>query len=616
MAVEKRFVCSFCARVFSRSEHKQRHERSHTNEKPFHCMYCTSAFVRRDLLQRHCRSIHKKDVQKNEKALQDKEEMRNNEVKEEKDIRKKGCVQLNHGLLLFVSGKIRPLLQYNEDQKMLIAGYISLIQISEEVPAVQEILQDLIEYLQFHEVNEIDESNLCLIYATLSVGSITGGSIDSGMDYFERAWSVLVNGLVAKYNSNQHTDNKEQLHILSMTFMLAYIHVNYDLGLHKAVDLNVIMSYLNDIGFIIMSNFAGNKAPSRRGLTLFWSIYNFLSTYFVYSLPPKCYKLFLEGDLVDSDLLAMVNGSQNLSMNDRASCETVLSTICNMLNSRQLTDTRVTLLGTEIHNAVILIHKNSNKSSSSELYDIFKTNLLLQCPIQFREILDSYILNPHDYTQWRLLTIILKESNFKCYRPLNIKTMIERSNEIEEFLYPFFGSATDINNNIGIVSVPLLFNLQFTKFPKLNILNLKEYNAEIRKNLVYFIIEWYLTMVKVLINAWKDKKYMNNGILQCLLFLINNNSLDYEFDAKFFWFVYSELASYYDRWIALLDHENISSDFTLKVRPFLLNYVKSALLYELGTEASSTNQMKNQPVMLPPLLDTVQKHANFVAGPL
>lgn len=57
-APQKKYVCTFCARAFTRSEHKQRHERSHTNEKPFHCLYCTSAFVRRDLLQRHCRTVH------------------------------------------------------------------------------------------------------------------------------------------------------------------------------------------------------------------------------------------------------------------------------------------------------------------------------------------------------------------------------------------------------------------------------------------------------------------------------------------------------------------------------------------------------------------------------
>ncbi|CAL1195206.1 unnamed protein product [Candida parapsilosis] len=57
-APQKKYICGFCAKAFTRSEHKQRHERSHTNEKPFHCLQCTSSFVRRDLLQRHCRTVH------------------------------------------------------------------------------------------------------------------------------------------------------------------------------------------------------------------------------------------------------------------------------------------------------------------------------------------------------------------------------------------------------------------------------------------------------------------------------------------------------------------------------------------------------------------------------
>lgn len=58
LAPQKKYICGFCAKAFTRSEHKQRHERSHTNEKPFHCLQCTSSFVRRDLLQRHCRTVH------------------------------------------------------------------------------------------------------------------------------------------------------------------------------------------------------------------------------------------------------------------------------------------------------------------------------------------------------------------------------------------------------------------------------------------------------------------------------------------------------------------------------------------------------------------------------
>nr|POF14254.1 hypothetical protein CFP56_03278 [Quercus suber] len=58
---EKRYKCQFCSRAFSRSEHRSRHERSHTKERPFKCMKCRSTFVRRDLLLRHDRTVHAKD---------------------------------------------------------------------------------------------------------------------------------------------------------------------------------------------------------------------------------------------------------------------------------------------------------------------------------------------------------------------------------------------------------------------------------------------------------------------------------------------------------------------------------------------------------------------------
>ncbi|KAG0649052.1 Transcriptional regulator [Hyphodiscus hymeniophilus] len=60
-APEKKYKCQFCNRAFSRSEHRSRHERSHTKERPFKCMKCRSTFVRRDLLLRHDRTVHAKD---------------------------------------------------------------------------------------------------------------------------------------------------------------------------------------------------------------------------------------------------------------------------------------------------------------------------------------------------------------------------------------------------------------------------------------------------------------------------------------------------------------------------------------------------------------------------
>ncbi|KAL4925138.1 C2H2-type zinc finger protein [Aspergillus undulatus] len=45
-------TCVHCGRSFRRTEHLERHVRTHTKEKPYTC-YCGAAFSRRDLLKRH-----------------------------------------------------------------------------------------------------------------------------------------------------------------------------------------------------------------------------------------------------------------------------------------------------------------------------------------------------------------------------------------------------------------------------------------------------------------------------------------------------------------------------------------------------------------------------------
>ncbi|KAL4953952.1 hypothetical protein BDW69DRAFT_205510 [Aspergillus filifer] len=49
-----RRLCPHCGREFKRTEHLERHKRTHTKEKPFSC-YCGYSFSRRDLLTRHQR---------------------------------------------------------------------------------------------------------------------------------------------------------------------------------------------------------------------------------------------------------------------------------------------------------------------------------------------------------------------------------------------------------------------------------------------------------------------------------------------------------------------------------------------------------------------------------
>ncbi|KAL1624011.1 hypothetical protein SLS56_007993 [Neofusicoccum ribis] len=56
--MEKR-RCQYCQRIFSRIEHRVRHEKTtHMGEKPFQCQYCSKAFSRSDNFHQHLRTVH------------------------------------------------------------------------------------------------------------------------------------------------------------------------------------------------------------------------------------------------------------------------------------------------------------------------------------------------------------------------------------------------------------------------------------------------------------------------------------------------------------------------------------------------------------------------------
>lgn len=56
--VHRRFICSYCGKVFTSRPNRERHVRYHTGEKPYKCDLCTASFLRGDDLKYHRTTKH------------------------------------------------------------------------------------------------------------------------------------------------------------------------------------------------------------------------------------------------------------------------------------------------------------------------------------------------------------------------------------------------------------------------------------------------------------------------------------------------------------------------------------------------------------------------------
>lgn len=56
--VHRRFICSYCGKVFTSRPNRERHIRYHTGEKPYKCDLCTTSFLRGDDLKYHRTTKH------------------------------------------------------------------------------------------------------------------------------------------------------------------------------------------------------------------------------------------------------------------------------------------------------------------------------------------------------------------------------------------------------------------------------------------------------------------------------------------------------------------------------------------------------------------------------
>ncbi|CAH6720518.1 putative transcriptional regulator of yeast form adherence 5 [[Candida] jaroonii] len=613
----KKYVCAFCARAFTRSEHKQRHERSHTNEKPFQCLHCTSAFVRRDLLQRHCRTVHNitlnssnfkvkkvdvSDLTDGEGVSQDikvnvsKEEIPSKTVDDDMIYDKKDFKD-NLINLLSISKKLyNVLIEIDQDFKKFreddinnnfLVGFIELSNL-DEFPIIDDILKNLVIYLNSNN-DDLNNYKLVLIYVILSIGFFKNNDINNSIDLFNKAWNLLILKLIP-INSNStdsinlNSNIINQLEILTNLFIINHVYLNYNFEHFKTIkNLNsdLIFNYLNDISYIILNNLNNEnnfdlKLIFNNNLKLFWSVYILLSNYYINKLPPKIYPLMINNLLANNNSLkkTLLNFSKSiLIINSDFIKKILIISLINEINYfKNFNKLLIFDSKNYLHNAIILINKSFIKSSFSEMNDgeplqeneifkIFKKKLTINCPVKFNDLLNYYIFLPYRKFQWDLLNISLKEfnlifSNFNFHLFINNNLSIDHIN-FKSNLINFHDlriNLNDINNNLGIISFPLIFLSKFLN-KNFKFLDIETFSNFEKINIYYLLIEWFLTIHKILINLFNDKTFdfNDNYILQCILYLLNNENNDFKINNNYWNFeILNNLNEVLNSWLQFL----------------------------------------------------------------
>lgn len=541
MAIQKKYICGFCARAFTRSEHKQRHERLHTNEKPFHCVYCTSAFVRRDLLQRHCRTVHNiKLLAKRKTPPASPDALATPSVAatlvEEPSPSPPESPDIVH--LLLVAKNLEALVDPAEAADAtdtFLVGYTTWLA-EHPFPSFKGIASDLVGFLNSNIHNAHHRKNadfkVCLIYALLSVGAL---GREEAPAYLSKAWDILINRLIPNYNSLVY-----QMEILKNLFVVAHVYLSFH-------NNSLVLNYLDDTSYIILENLANNNRDIIAANTeLFWDVYVFLSNYRMNDRPPKFFRFFLDqpvpgcGSLLRETMVVFARSAGLLLADD-----IVVLTLSNELNhyihhhSLLIYDDKNAL-----HNLIILVNKSIRKDSDdADVFRIFKKKLLINSPPRFKELFGLYVFKPEQKAHWNLLIVLLRECS-----AFDLNGFV--GNNVNSAFHPFATSLLDffeaptpsekINNNLGIATFPLVFGCRFLKTHRKDVIDLK-FNLDPVNSaqLSSFALCLYLTSFKMLhalvVNHTPENIDVilgENYVFQGLVYLLNDNSLAFQWHNK------------------------------------------------------------------------------------
>lgn len=483
---------------------------------------------------------------------------------------------------------------------MFLVGYSVLA--NEPYSVFRDSHRDLMDHLHSYSVGSpLSDFKIGLVYTVLAVGALSvpskGSNEDVATSFINKAWNILVDKLIPK-----HTSLIYQSEILKNLYVLTYTYLRF-------FNNDLMVPYLEDSSHIILQNLtASQNAMSHDivsvNLDLFWSIYVLVSKYKTNESPPKFYSWFLLQNIAKENDVTLAQFMANYSksihaIKDPFLNEIVICTLSNEVNNLIFNKSLwIYDLRNSLHNAIILVNKSINKNAvqantHSDIFSIFKKKLIINAPPKFKDLLEYYVFKiamPH---HWNMLLLSLREFNlsfnFHMFMKDNLMSTFQKfgnsllvffaSNDLPIGNRPGPGvSSSEINNNLGIVSFPLIFNYSFLKLSHVApSFDVQDLNVLDLSNLNNLILEWYITVVKILINLISNNSsadiehiIANNYVLQCLVFMINDNDANFAIgSSEFYLLLFHELTKVCDVWLNFINLTSYMANFRANLNRFL-----------------------------------------------